>query len=83
MHPRSTCVSILFSDEDEFLIQIVMEYVNGGDLFDRVCQLGKYTEASAAEFMRQAASALQAVHNLNILHRDVKPGKTFVLPCTC
>jgi response regulator RpfG family c-di-GMP phosphodiesterase/serine/threonine protein kinase len=55
------------------LIYLVMELVEGGDL-DRYVRLhGPRPVAEACEYIRQAASGLQAAHDRHLIHRDVKP----------
>jgi len=51
----------------------VMEHCSGGDVFDRVASRGPLDEATAADVMRQVASALHHAHALGIAHRDIKP----------
>jgi len=51
---------------------IVMEYLDGGDLRHKI-ESGT-SEHEAVGFLRQIASALTAVHDKNVLHRDLKPG---------
>ena len=51
---------------------IAMEYLGGGDLRQRIS--AGVTEKDAVRYLRQAASALDAVHRVGILHRDLKPG---------
>jgi serine/threonine-protein kinase len=52
---------------------IVMELVDGQPL-SAVLRDGPLTAQRTAEVMSQAASALAAAHNQQIIHRDVKPG---------
>lgn len=47
--------------------------VTGGELFDRIVQVGVYSERQAAEIVTNVLQALQYLHSLNILHRDIKP----------
>ena len=49
-----------------------MEYLDGGDLKQRIA--GGINEADAVRYLRQIASALAQVHEVGILHRDLKPG---------
>jgi serine/threonine protein kinase len=50
---------------------IVMEYVDGGTLKDRIKQALPVTEA--ADFIIQAAEGLECAHRNGLVHRDVKP----------
>lgn len=50
---------------------IAMEYCSRGSLKRRI-QAGMYADR-AEEIMRQVADALGAIHNVGILHRDLKP----------
>jgi serine/threonine protein kinase len=52
---------------------IVMEYVEGKSLGDRIHQEGAVPEAEAVRIIAQAAAALHAAHKRKIIHRDVKP----------
>ena len=52
---------------------IVMEYVPGGSLEDRIRAEGAQPPARALAWLEQAATALDAAHRHGIVHRDVKP----------
>jgi serine/threonine protein kinase len=47
--------------------------VTGGELFERIVQVGVYSERQAAEIVANLLSALNYLHSCNILHRDIKP----------
>jgi hypothetical protein len=51
---------------------IAMEYLDGGDLRQRMVK--GIDEKDAISYLRQVASALTAVHAQGVLHRDLKPG---------
>ncbi len=52
---------------------LVMPYIEGGTLFDRLRGEGQFDLQQAAEYLRQAAAALDHAHSRGIIHRDVKP----------
>mmetsp|Transcript_6795 Transcript_6795/g.12562 ORF Transcript_6795/g.12562 Transcript_6795/m.12562 type:complete len:585 (+) Transcript_6795:392-2146(+) len=54
-------------------LAIVMEILEGRELFDRIVQRQRYTEADAAELLRTIATAVRTLHKAGILHRDLKP----------
>lgn len=55
------------------LIYLVMELVDGGDLYHHVMDSGVCTVAQACAYIRQASSGLQAAHDRHLIHRDIKP----------
>ena len=52
---------------------LVMEYVEGQDLRSLVEKEGPRPAKEACDMIRQAALGLQAIHEQDIVHRDVKP----------
>ncbi len=57
---------------------IVMEYLEGESLEERVKRLGPRTLDETAEIVSQAARALSAAHAAGIIHRDLKPENIFL-----
>ncbi|MCP5143541.1 MAG: serine/threonine protein kinase [Gammaproteobacteria bacterium] len=51
---------------------ISMEYIDGGDLRERL-QKGTYSGAAALDVIEQVARGLGAAHKHGVIHRDVKP----------
>ncbi|HEX7733874.1 MAG TPA: FHA domain-containing serine/threonine-protein kinase [Ktedonobacteraceae bacterium] len=70
-HPN--IVQIYLFGEEENITYIVMQYVDGGTLKDKLRQSGALTPAEAIKFIIQAAEGLGAAHEHGIIHRDVKP----------
>jgi len=58
--------------ETDFQINIVMECVEGGELFDRVLKIKCFGERDAADATRQMLLALNYVHCHGMVHRDLK-----------
>ena len=52
---------------------MVMEYEEGGDLFDRLVQKRQYQESDAKELCRLLLKAVGHMHENGIAHRDLKP----------
>jgi serine/threonine-protein kinase len=57
---------------------IVMEFVQGVDLYRKVAKEGPLDEAIAANFVMQAAAGLSHAHEAGLIHRDVKPANMLI-----
>jgi serine/threonine protein kinase len=51
----------------------VLEFVEGGELYDFIVQRGRLPEHEAVEYFRQILSGLSYCHRFGICHRDLKP----------
>ena len=71
-HAPST-VTIFDVGQHEGRPYIVMEYLPGGSLADRIEREGAQPVGRSLEWLGQAAAALDAAHANGIVHRDVKP----------
>ncbi len=58
---------------------IVMEFLEGRDLFDVITQGGPQPIRRAVDYVLQACEALADAHACGIVHRDVKPENLFLL----
>uniref|UniRef100_A0A8C6PW46 Myosin light chain kinase family member 4 n=1 Tax=Nothobranchius furzeri TaxID=105023 RepID=A0A8C6PW46_NOTFU len=55
-------------------IILVLEYVGGGELFDRIIDENyKLMELDAVVFIKQICEGLQYMHKMSVLHLDLKP----------
>src|SRR5262245_47897693 len=52
---------------------LVMEFVDGESLGDRIERQGRLPEAEAVRVIAQVGEALQLAHDHQVIHRDVKP----------
>lgn len=70
-HPCIIKIEDVF--ETDARLFIVLELVEGGELFDRVVKRGRYTESSAKVMFYQMLLAVKYLHDNKISHRDLKP----------
>lgn len=59
---------------------MVMDYIKGQNLKDWIEQKGKLNEKEALDLFSQLLNAVEAVHEHNILHRDIKPDNIILTP---
>lgn len=59
-------------------LAIVMEYASGGELFDRICNAGRFSEDEARFFFQQLISGVSYCHSMQICHRDLKLENTLL-----
>ncbi|KAG1458166.1 hypothetical protein G6F46_006844 [Rhizopus delemar] len=67
------------SFQDEKYLYLVMEYAPGGDLqglMER--RQGRFTEQEAKFYIAELILAVESVHQLGYMHRDIKPGNILI-----
>eukprot|EP00577_Skeletonema_sp_RCC1716_P032816 CAMPEP_0113405670 /NCGR_PEP_ID=MMETSP0013_2-20120614/19077_1 /TAXON_ID=2843 ORGANISM="Skeletonema costatum, Strain 1716" /NCGR_SAMPLE_ID=MMETSP0013_2 /ASSEMBLY_ACC=CAM_ASM_000158 /LENGTH=754 /DNA_ID=CAMNT_0000291415 /DNA_START=132 /DNA_END=2396 /DNA_ORIENTATION=- /assembly_acc=CAM_ASM_000158 len=52
---------------------LILDLVEGGEMFDHLVNHGAYSEADAARLVREVASALDFLHGIGVVHNDIKP----------
>ena len=60
------------------MLFIAMRYVEGTDLRELLLAEGRLEPARAVATVDQVAQALDAVHELGVVHRDVKPANVLI-----
>lgn len=77
-HPNIVTVHTIFFDRvDPF---IVMEYVEGRSLMDRIRAQGPLTGEEAVPIFRQILQGMDYAHKKGIIHRDIKPSNILLTP---
>lgn len=65
-----TKLSYAFQDDKH--LYFVMDYVEGGDLFNVVQRQGRLDERVARTYIAELLTAIQYLHSKNVLYRDLK-----------
>lgn len=71
-------VNVLEVFEENNTAYIVMEYIAGNSLKDKLAKEGMLPEAEVLRYIHQIGEALQFVHQKNILHLDIKPSNILI-----
>jgi len=69
-HPHVTRLYDVYESDEH--LHLVMECMEGGELFDRVTELKRFSERDAADAVWQMLLALNYIHSHGIVHRDLK-----------
>ena len=59
-------------------LYLVMEYVQGGDCYSLLQEIGALPEDWARQYMAEIVVALEYLHNKSIIHRDIKPDNILI-----
>lgn len=66
-------VQLNCSFQDSSYLYLVMEYLQGGDLMTLLMRKDVLSEDEARFYLAETVCAVEAVHKLNYIHRDLKP----------
>mmetsp|Transcript_67927 Transcript_67927/g.106887 ORF Transcript_67927/g.106887 Transcript_67927/m.106887 type:complete len:553 (+) Transcript_67927:105-1763(+) len=69
-HPHVARLVDVYEEEDR--LSLVMECMEGGELFDRVIERKRFTEKDAIAAAYQMTLAINYLHSHNVVHRDIK-----------
>ncbi|XP_040923138.1 myosin light chain kinase, smooth muscle-like isoform X2 [Toxotes jaculatrix] len=71
-HPKLVQCLAAYDTRSEMVM--VMEYIAGGELFERIVDDNfEHTEPTSARYMQQILEGMQYVHKQNVVHLDLKP----------
>ncbi|EPS71316.1 hypothetical protein M569_03446, partial [Genlisea aurea] len=54
-------------------IYIILEFITGGELFDKIVQNGRLSESESRRYFQQLIDAVDYCHTKGVYHRDLKP----------
>merc|ERR1740129_1639356 len=69
-HPHVARLEQVYETDEE--LHLVMEFMEGGELYDRLAERKRYTEECAAVTSRQMLLAVGYLHARQVVHRDLK-----------
>jgi myosin-light-chain kinase len=58
--------------EDSQFLYVIMERCSGGEVFEKLVAQKHFSETEVINFCRQMFSAIEYIHSLDIIHRDIK-----------
>ena len=79
-HPNIMRIYDVFEGEQE--LYLVLEYVEGGELFDFLVNHGRLSSGDASAFFKQIIYGLNYAHTFSISHRDLKPENILIQSLT-
>lgn len=66
-------MKLQFAFQDSQHLYLIMDFVNGGELFYHLNNAGKFDEARARFYCAETILALEYLHEQGIVYRDLKP----------
>ncbi|KAK9449225.1 uncharacterized protein V1518DRAFT_286282 [Limtongia smithiae] len=70
-HPNVMALYDVWENRGE--LYLILEYIEGGELFDYLVKKGRLDESEAVHYFRQIILGIDYCHKFNICHRDLKP----------
>ena len=71
-------VKLKYSFQDDYYLYLVMEFLPGGDLMNLLMKKEVLTEDEARFYTAEMILAVDSVHKLNCIHRDLKPDNILI-----
>ncbi|GMH20548.1 hypothetical protein Nepgr_022389 [Nepenthes gracilis] len=62
-------------------IYIILEFVTGGELFDKIVHKGRLSEKESRKYFQQLIDAVSHCHGKGVYHRDLKPENLLLDSC--
>jgi len=71
-------VQLYYSFQDSTYLHLIMEFCPGGDLMTMLLQYDTFSEDITKFYIAECVCAVEAVHSLGFVHRDVKPDNLLI-----
>jgi len=71
-------VGLRYSFQDDSYLYLVMDYSIGGDFMSLLMKKDILNEEESKFYTAELVLAVEAVHNLNCIHRDIKPDNLLI-----
>ena len=71
-------VSLYYSFQDKEYLYLIMEFLPGGDLMTMLIKYDTFSEDVTRFYMAECVLAIEAVHRLGFIHRDIKPDNILI-----
>lgn len=71
-------VQLYYSFQDTSYLYLLMEFLPGGDLMTMLIKYDTFSEDVTRFYIGEIALAIEAVHRLGFIHRDIKPDNILI-----
>ncbi|KRZ52932.1 Serine/threonine-protein kinase LATS2 [Trichinella nativa] len=71
-------VKLYYSFQDRDSLFFIMEYIPGGDMMTLLIKKGIFSENLARFYIAELVCAVESVHRLGFIHRDIKPDNILI-----
>ena len=71
-------VQLYYSFQDKKNVYFILEYIPGGDLMERLIREELFSEEAAKFYTAQLICAVESVHDMGFIHRDIKPDNILI-----
>ncbi|KAI8053003.1 serine/threonine-protein kinase orb6 [Syncephalis plumigaleata] len=71
-------VQLFYSFQDPNYLYLIMEFLPGGDLMTMLIKYDTFTDDVTRFYMAECVLAIEAIHRLGFIHRDIKPDNILI-----